>query len=360
MKLLQLLSLFLLPGAFVGCNRHHADASAPREFSYPSPVANETLPTVADPPARISPPPAPTNSFAEVAPQARKSVVILSVFDQAGNLRANSHGFFVSADGRFVADRQVVEGAVNAVAKAANGAIYNVTGALHEVGDGVLLKADATDVSFLDMKSGAALNPGDQVAIILSPVERAKELLEEARITAQFTDASGDWFETSPALSPNALGAPVINARGDLVGVVLRRESASIIRPVKAVTDLVAQTAPSVTASWQSFSNPTPTASLSPSAVKSPSPTKIPLRGSRIAYAPAPHYPTELRRSHWPIRGSGSFRISFDARGHAANVQIARSTGNELLDRSALDALRNWRADPGQSWSLNVPVTFNP
>src|SRR5213078_3338441 len=70
------------------------------------------------------------NDFAQVAQSIRPAVIIVSVFDETGHLSANGHGFFVSDDGKFIADRSVMAGGVNAVAKAADGAIYNVSGAL--------------------------------------------------------------------------------------------------------------------------------------------------------------------------------------------------------------------------------------
>jgi TonB family protein len=40
------------------------------------------------------------------------------------------------------------------------------------------------------------------------------------------------------------------------------------------------------------------------------------------------------------------------------NVQVIRSTGNNVLDQSALSTLRQWKSAPGQEWAATVPVTF--
>ncbi|HYS96604.1 MAG TPA: energy transducer TonB, partial [Chthoniobacterales bacterium] len=79
-------------------------------------------------------------------------------------------------------------------------------------------------------------------------------------------------------------------------------------------------------------------------------------------YNPAPQYPyqTRLLRSG-PTTGSGKFRVTFDANGQVKNVQVIESTGQGLLDSAAVDALRQWRAEPGaHEWNVLVPVTFQP
>ncbi|HET9367619.1 MAG TPA: TonB family protein, partial [Candidatus Udaeobacter sp.] len=77
----------------------------------------------------------------------------------------------------------------------------------------------------------------------------------------------------------------------------------------------------------------------------------------RLVYAPAPAFPSELRSrpgSAW----SGRFRLNFNARGNVTNIQVIQSTGNNVLDQSALSTLRQWKSTPGQEWAATVPVTF--
>src|SRR6266480_1535811 len=114
--------------AFVSCERRNSVARAPE----PSPSPTSSVPVESI-----------------VAPSAQPSPAATSVFDETGHLSANGHGFFVSGDGKFIADQSVMAGGVNAVAKAADGAIYNVSGALAQTPaqNLVLLKADTTRAS---------------------------------------------------------------------------------------------------------------------------------------------------------------------------------------------------------------------
>jgi TonB family protein len=351
------LAILLFLAGVLACGRK---VSSPRaQKPLPTPAAPSTLTTSS------SAAPNPATNFAEVAQQARNAVVIVTVFDESGHLSANGHGFFVSDDGKFVADRSIMAGGVNAVAKTANGAIYNVSGALAQVPaqNLVLLKADAAHVSFIIPSSSAIPEIGGDVAVVLSPVERVGALALEEKINAHFTDQAGEWFDVAPAIPKTATGAPVVNRRGELVGIVtLRGDSnqACVIRSANGASALMAQITPNMIASWQTPMRPLSSPTTSSSATKSPTPVKIPIRGSKLLFAPSPRYPQEVKRSHWSVRGSGSFRIVFDSQGNATSVRTVRSTGNPLLDEAALSTLQGWRAQPGQGWSLVVPITFQP
>src|SRR5690349_1112864 len=171
------LSLILVLGAFVSCERKSSIARA-SEPSPPSPAATPaTAVTPAAPtPVESSTPPSPqlsrtsTSVFVDVARTIRAAVVIVSVFDETGHLSANGYGFFISDDGKFIADRSVMRGGVNAVAKVADGTIYNVSGALTEAAPQnlIVLKADTTrPLPFVVPSTSALPDTGDAIAVVL-------------------------------------------------------------------------------------------------------------------------------------------------------------------------------------------------
>ena len=341
--------------AFVSCERRNSAARAPEPS--PSPTSSVPVESIVAPSAQPSP--AATSDFAEVAQSIRPAVIIVSVFDETGHLSANGHGFFVSGDGKFIADRSVMAGGVNAVAKAADGAIYNVSGALAQTPaqNLVLLKADTTRASpFLAPSATALPDIGGTVAVVLSPLERANSVVLEEKISGRFSDEAGEWFDATPALPKTSAGAPVINHRGEVIGIVSFRagNNSCTIRPAATAGTLLAQVSSNVVATWQTLRTPT----ASPTATRSPTPAKIPLRGSKLIYAPVPRYPVNVKQLGGGVQGSGSFRVLFDATGHAVAVQTLRSTGNSSLDEAAVSALHEWRSEPGREWSLVVPITF--
>jgi TonB family protein len=180
----------------------------------------------------------------------------------------------------------------------------------------------------------------------------------EEKINGRFSDEAGEWLDVTPALPKTTAGAPVIDQRGEVVGIVTFRAASNscAIRPAAIAGTLLAQVSSNMIASWQNLT--TSSNLMTPTATRSPTPPKIPLRGSKLIYAPAPRYPAQARQSRGGGQSSGSFRVLFDTNGHAVAVQTLRSTGNSSLDQAAVDALHEWRSEPGREWSLVVPITF--
>jgi TonB family protein len=343
--------------ALVSCERKNPAARGTEPS--PSPASPAPIQSIAATSAQPSQ--TPTGDFPQVAQSIRPAVIIVSVFDETGHLSANGHGFFLSDDGKFIADRSVIAGGVNAVAKAADGAIYNVSGALGQTpGQNlVLLKADATrTLPFLTPSARALPEIRGKVAVVLSPVERANSAVLEEKISGRFSDEAGEWLDVTPALPKTTAGAPVIDQRGEVIGIVTFRAASNscAIRPAAIAGTLLAQVSSKGIASWQNLT--TSPNLMAPTATGSPTPAKIPLRGSKLIYAPAPRYPAEARQSRGGGQSSGSFRVLFDTNGHAVGVQTLRSTGNSSLDQAAVNALHEWRSEPGREWSLVVPITF--
>jgi TonB family protein len=66
---------------------------------------------------------------------------------------------------------------------------------------------------------------------------------------------------------------------------------------------------------------------------------------SLVVSTPQPGYPVEARR-HW-IQGRGLFVLRVEVRtGLVKTVTIEQSTGSQLLDSSAVVALKHWRFKP--------------
>jgi periplasmic protein TonB len=73
--------------------------------------------------------------------------------------------------------------------------------------------------------------------------------------------------------------------------------------------------------------------------------------------APAPMYPLECRARG--ITGSGVVLATVDERtGAVIGARMLKSTGNRLLDASALEALSRWRFKPGTVSQVKIPINF--
>ena len=291
-----------------------------------------------------------------MADKVQLAVIQVTVFDQAGQLLRTGTGFFISEDGQFVTDAHVAEGAAHAVAKSADGKIRNVTGVLASSTplNLALLKAETkTGVPFLPLGKAAELDPGTAVAVIGSSLTHRDQPLTIATISAQRSDQSGERLEISNPIPNEAEGVPVVDLNGDVIGVVTSSHeqgaTTKVVRSATTLDSLSAQIKPGATGRWAVAESPTP----------SPSATAV-ARKLRVLYNPAPKYPGEARFASVPIKGSGRFRVIFDANGQAKNVETIQSTGRTILDQAALNALRQWKSEPGHEWSVIVPITFEP
>lgn len=77
---------------------------------------------------------------------------------------------------------------------------------------------------------------------------------------------------------------------------------------------------------------------------------------------PKPDYPRMARQRHW--EGRVVLRVFVTADGRCGDLSVYRSSGHEILDEAAADAVRQWRFVPGKhgdtavaSW-VNVPIEF--
>jgi len=339
----------------------------PAQTSSPSSAALSPSPSASTPVAQPSTQPSSKTSspeFQKVASKVGPAVILVTVFDRSGRLLRTGTGFFISEDGRFVTNSHIVEGGANAVAKSADGKIRNVTGVLTSSDelDLAVLKAETkTGVPFLPLKKGSERQTDTSVAVIGSSLVRREQPLATATISARRSDQRGDRLETSNPISNDAEGSPVVDASGEVLGIVTPTRAQgtieAVVRPASTLESLLAQIKPDTKARWAAASS----GSLSPQPNPSPQPSARAAgenRKSKLTYNPAPRYPPDARLSR--VSGSGRFRIIFSADGAARDVRVIESTGKPVLDQAAADSLRQWKSEPGHEWSVVVPITFKP
>jgi TonB family protein len=303
-----------------------------------APKASTTTPSVPGSPQAAGQ--SPSSDLAKFESNVRPSVIWVSVFDAKGNLLRTQTGFFISADGRLITMARAIEGGVNAVAKAADGGIYNVSGILaaSKELDLALLQADVKRVPFLQVIKNSSVLVGTGVVVVGSGLAGNEGSAREMTIASQ-DQTRIEMFATTPA---NSVGSPVVNENGEVVGVVISAGEKTVARPSSAIESFLSRVAADTQARWPAIAEASPT----PRATPKP----------RLVYAPAPAFPPGVSRSG--VSGTGHFRLSFDAKGNVTNVQVVKSTGNPYFDQSAIQTLRQWKSSPSQGWAVTVPVTF--
>jgi periplasmic protein TonB len=86
------------------------------------------------------------------------------------------------------------------------------------------------------------------------------------------------------------------------------------------------------------------------------------LTQARYRDTPQPHYPDSARREG--KEGRVLLRVLVDEQGKTKAIEVNTSSGHDLLDRAATDAIKNWRFVPArvggkpiETW-VNVPIEF--
>ena len=297
----------------------------------------------------------------KVSAGVQPAVVSISVFEPSGKLLRTGTGMFVSDNGRILTTRSLMEGGTHAIAKSAK-RILNVTGVLVDVpsDDLAILECEVKDpVSFVSPNPEALAEVGAKVAIVQSPLGRGKTPAVESNVSKKRNEAGKYWLELSTSVANDELGAPVVDGRGEVVGLVTRGpgDPAVVVRPSATLNAVMARM-PSEPNKAKFLAEETPPSPAEGPLRKVPLAQGPPGQRSKLIYSPAPAYPTSARSSSGGVKGTGRFRLTFDATGQVKNIVILRSTQNGALDQAAVEALRRWKAAPGEEWTLNVPITF--
>ena len=84
---------------------------------------------------------------------------------------------------------------------------------------------------------------------------------------------------------------------------------------------------------------------------------------ANYAHNPKPEYPILAKSREW--QGKVSLRVKVSAEGLSAEVEIAHSSGHDLLDDAAIEAVKQWRFIPAKrgetavASSVIVPIVFS-
>lgn len=86
-------------------------------------------------------------------------------------------------------------------------------------------------------------------------------------------------------------------------------------------------------------------------------------KSAAYLHNPKPAYPAEARRME--LEGRVILHVQVLATGHAGHVSVAKSSGHEVLDECALEAVRQWKFIPAKRNGepvesiVNVPINFD-
>ena len=161
-------------------------------------------------------------TVADVVRHSRDAVVQIVVSDRAGNEVSLGSGFIVSADGKVVTNYHVVQNAYSGVVKLASGSFFPIEGvlAMDTDKDLAILKVEGKRLPFLNISPTLDLHVGDQVVAIGSPLG-LEGTVSDGIVSALREETPGkDWIQTTAPVSHGNSGGPLLNMRGNVVGVI--------------------------------------------------------------------------------------------------------------------------------------------
>jgi S1-C subfamily serine protease len=215
-------------GGLVGGSAGGAIVAATRDE--PTPVA-----AIDDSAVEVTTPATPTNSIAGLVAAARPSVVAIhdsipqtDLFGRTVEGQAAGTGFVLSTDGSIVTNNHVIAGATNIEVNLADGSTVPATVvAADPASDLAVLKIARSGLTPLPLGSSDALQVGDQ----LIAIGNALDLSGEPTVTTGIVSATGrgltepngarlaNLIQTDTAINPGNSGGPLLNMRGQVVGI---------------------------------------------------------------------------------------------------------------------------------------------
>lgn len=160
--------------------------------------------------------------LSSLADKARSAVMLMVVCDSSGLEIAHGTGFLVSSDGKLITNRHVIRAGPIAFAKAHSGKRYRVAGFLvedHEH-DLILLQVDGAGFPSLPLGSSRIEEAGQFIAVVGNPLGWEGMMSKGNVVTVREFLGERGWIQIRADIAPGSSGSPVLNARGEVIGVV--------------------------------------------------------------------------------------------------------------------------------------------
>ncbi len=149
------------------------------------------------------------------------AVFYLERYDMDGALMGIGSGFFISRDGLALTNYHVIDGAAKAIIMMADGTIYDVKGVcgFDKERDLAILQIDGSGFDYLRLGDSDVLTVGDRVYSIGSPFGMLNSLSDGIVSNAGQDVNDAEFIPFSAPISQGSGGGPVLDTRGQVVGV---------------------------------------------------------------------------------------------------------------------------------------------
>jgi serine protease Do len=136
---------------------------------------------------------------------------------------ASGSGFLISSDGYILTNNHMVSDAKEITVYLKNGSKYTATVKGRDlVRDIALIKIEANGLKFLEIGNPIEVDLGQQVVVLGYPLAGENVSVTSGIIsTIDFDDGRNiTWLQTDSAINPGNSGGPMLNMKGQVVGIV--------------------------------------------------------------------------------------------------------------------------------------------
>src|SRR5258708_5485680 len=153
-------------------------------------------------------------------PAMRKAVVTIQALDADGQLMASGTGFFVT-EGYVVTAAHVLEDAAGCRIELSDGQQMRCSVAASDSAkDVAMLTVSGRPPAALHWGSSESMKDGDEVTVISNPLGQLPGTVSRGIISASRVVKGTKLLQISAAISHGSSGAPVLNSRGQVIGIV--------------------------------------------------------------------------------------------------------------------------------------------
>jgi tetratricopeptide (TPR) repeat protein len=161
------------------------------------------------------------DALPELVRRIKPSVISIVTYDAKGERLSRGSGFFVGRD-RVITNRHVLEGAFRAEIHTVNDATYSVKGVLAVDGEGdiALLQVDIPpNVASPLTVVRTSPQEGESIVVIGNPLGLEGSISNGIVSAVRDIPSFGRIIQITAPISPGSSGSPVVNMRGEVVGV---------------------------------------------------------------------------------------------------------------------------------------------
>lgn len=189
------------------------------------------------------------DSLPDIIKKIEPSIIVVLTYDQDGKLLGQGSGFFINERGEAITSRHVLEGSVRAEVKTIDGKIYPITKIIAEDQDSDIIKIGAIIpedlINFLKI-SPSLPEVGERVVVIGSPLGLEQTVSDGIVSAIRRIPIFGRIIQISAPISPGSSGSPVINLKGEVIGVatfqMVEGQNLNFAIPSKRILELGSET----------------------------------------------------------------------------------------------------------------------